>query len=191
MEAVVLVAALVFVAEMGDKSQLLALSFGARLPVRVVLTGLGLATAVMQAISVTVGAAVAAVVPERAVATGAGLLFLGFALWTLRQTDDLDHDPMSALEAPPPSRRGVATVAGSFLAAELGDKTMLASATLAAVHGPLLTWVGATAGMLGASTLAVLVGSQAASRIEPRAIRLLAGGGFALVGAALLVDAAR
>jgi Ca2+/H+ antiporter, TMEM165/GDT1 family len=188
MEAVLLVAALVFVAELGDKSQLVALSFATRYPVRSVLAGLLIAAAVMHAASVTVGAAVASVLPDRAVSITAGVLFLVFGALTLRQDDEDDESD----EATASSRRAaVPTVAGAFLAAEFGDKTMLASTTLAATHGALATWAGATSGMFGASALAVAVGGQLATRMRPRVVRLCAAAGFVVVGLVLLAGAVR
>ena len=188
MSAIPLVAGLVFVAEIGDKSQLVALSFATRYRRRVVLAGLLLAAAVMHGLAVTVGAAVAAVVPARAVAVAAGALFVAFGLLALRSDEDEDEDAVAATGS---GRSGVATVAGAFLAAEFGDKTMLASTTLAATHGALATWVGATIGMFGASALAVAVGGHLAARLRPRSIRLAAAGAFLAVGAVVLVDAIR
>ena len=74
----------VFLAELGDKTQLVALTLGGRYPPLKVLAVLGVAIAILQTLSVTVGVLVAEAVPDRAVAVGAGLLFLGFAVWTWR-----------------------------------------------------------------------------------------------------------
>lgn len=187
MQAVLLVASLVFVAELGDKSQLVALSLATRFPGRAVLTGLLIATAAVQALSVTVGTAVAAVVPERVVAGAGGALFVVFGLLTLRGGDEEEDHGLPSV----PSRAAVPAVAGAFVAAELGDKTMLASATLAATHGAVATWVGATVGMFAAASLAVVVGTALAERIRPEVIRAAAAVGFLAVGVFLLVDAAR
>jgi putative Ca2+/H+ antiporter (TMEM165/GDT1 family) len=188
MSAIPLVAALVFVAEIGDKSQLVALSFATRYPRRVVLAGLFLAAALMHGLAVTVGAAVAAIVPARAVGVAAGLLFLVFGLMALRSEEDDEEDVEVGTRR---GRSGVGTVAGAFLAAEFGDKTMLASTTLAATHGALATWIGATMGMFGASALAVAVGGQLAARLRPRSIRLAAALLFLAVGVVVLVGAIR
>ena len=187
MDAILLVAVLVFAAELGDKSQLVALSFATRFPARSVLLGLLIATAAMQALSVTVGTAVAAVVPERLVALGGGLLFIVFGLLTLQNRTD---GVVAGLPSTP-ARGAVPTVAGAFVAAELGDKTMLASATLAATHGPVVTWIGATGGMFAAAALAVGVGGQLAERVRPEVIRLFAAAGFFAVGLVLVVGALR
>lgn len=185
MKAIPLIAGLVFVAELGDKSQLVALTLAARYPVRSVLTGLLIATALMHAASVTVGAAVASVLPDQAVTIAAGVAFLGFGLLTALGGDDEDHDE----PRPARTRAAVPAVAGAFLAAELGDKTMLASATLAAAHGAFATWAGATTGMFAASALAVVVGGQLAARVRPVVVRTVAASSFAVIGVALLAEA--
>ena len=77
----------VFLAELGDKTQLVALTLASRYPARQVLLALGAAIVVLQTISVTAGALLSRVVPDRALAIGAGLLFLGFAVWTWRSSD--------------------------------------------------------------------------------------------------------
>ena len=82
----------VFLAELGDKTQLVALTLAGRHPAAKVMLSLGAAIAVLQTLSVTVGALVSAAVPDRAIAVGAGVLFLGFAVWTWRSADEEDDD---------------------------------------------------------------------------------------------------
>ena len=120
----------VFLAELGDKTQLVALTLGGRYPPLKVLAVLGVAIAILQTLSVTVGVLVAEAVPDRAVAVGAGLLFLGFAVWTWRTATDEDDEVASA-----PGRAGLISVGVAFFLAELGDKTMLTTAGLAADRG--------------------------------------------------------
>jgi putative Ca2+/H+ antiporter (TMEM165/GDT1 family) len=79
----------------------------------------------------------------------------------------------------------------AFFLAELGDKTMLASMTLAARNGILGTWIGATAGMVGADAIAVLVGATLGRRLPARAIRILAATLFLLFGVLLIVEGLR
>src|SRR5688572_19711800 len=129
----------IFIAEFGDKSQLLVLAFATRYPWRPVVIGLVIAAAVIQGISVVVGAAVGAILPETAVAVVSGLAFIGVAIWTLRGDDDEDEGASTA--APRAGIGLVATVAGTFIVAELGDKTMLATFALAASQGPIPTWI--------------------------------------------------
>ena len=178
----------IFIAEFGDKSQLLVLAFATRYPWRPVVIGLAIAAAFIQGISVVVGAAVGAVLPETAVAVVAGLAFLGVAAWTLRG-DDEDEDEASTT-APPRSGMGlVAMVAGTFIVAELGDKTMLATFALAASQGPLPTWIGATAAMVAANLVAVAVGRAVGSRLSPRLVRIGSATLFAVAGIAILAGA--
>src|SRR5262245_45718453 len=75
---------LVFLAELGDKTQLLAIGFGARYPMRTVMIGLTLGFATAGAIAAIVGGVLGAALPERAIAIAGGILFLVFALLTLR-----------------------------------------------------------------------------------------------------------
>src|SRR5918999_5070644 len=82
----------IFVAEFGDKSQLLVLAFATRYPWRPVVAGVVLAAAVIQGLSVIVGAAVGAMLPEMIVALVAGVAFLAVAAWTLLGDRDEDDD---------------------------------------------------------------------------------------------------
>lgn len=173
----------VFVAELGDKSQLLTLTFAARYRWPIVLAGLSLATAALMALSVTIGAVAGAVIPRRTVELVAGLVFLGFAGWTLWDADDGD-DPAAAATSP---RSALATVASTFALAELGDKTMFATIALASTRSWLGTWAGATVGMVAANGLALLVGDRVGARLSERVVRLAAGGLFALFGVLLLL----
>ena len=77
----------------------------------------------------------------------------------------------------------------AFLAAEFGDKTMLATVTLATTRGALPTWIGATLGMTLASSIAILVGNRAGARLPEHVIRLVSAGVFVAVGTLLLADA--
>ncbi len=73
---------------------------------------------------------------------------------------------------------------------ELGDKTMLATITLATEHGLFGTWLGSTLGMVAADAIAIVVGRVAGDRLPERAIRIGAAILFALIGIASLVEAA-
>lgn len=182
-----------FIAEFGDKSQLLILAFATRHDTRPVVAGLVLAAAVITAISVVVGAAVGAALPQTAVGVVAGLAFLAVAAWTLLGSDDDEEEADEATEgasATPRSGVGLAlAVAGAFLLGELGDKTMLATFALAASQGPIPTWIGATLGMIAANLVAVVVGRQVGQRLSPRVVRIGSGALFALAGLAVLLGA--
>lgn len=182
----------IFVAEFGDKSQLLILAFATRYPARPVVLGLVLAAAVIQGVSVVVGALVGAALPQTAVAVVSGIAFLAVAAWTLRGDDEEDEHAAHGAGASGRRLAGaglVLTVAGTFIVGELGDKTMLATFALAASQGALPTWIGSTAGEVAANLVAVVVGRQVGHRLSPRVVRIGSAGLFAIAGVVVLVGA--
>jgi Ca2+/H+ antiporter, TMEM165/GDT1 family len=174
---------LVFIAELGDKTQLVALGFGARHRLAPVLTGVVIAYMATNLLSVVVGGLLGATLPTRAIGLGGGVLFLGFAAWTLWKDDEDDDDEGAA------TGHGsiVLSVATAMLIAELGDKTMLATATLAAQGNPVLVWIGATVGIILAGTLGVLLGRVFGARLPERATRIGSAVLFAVFGLVLIV----
>jgi Ca2+/H+ antiporter, TMEM165/GDT1 family len=174
--------AVVFLAELGDKTQLVALTLAGRYRAGQILAVLGVTIAVLQLLSVTVGALLGEVLPPTAIGLGAGLLFLAFAVWTWRSAADPDDDgPAQA------SRRGLLGAAAAFFLAELGDKTMLTTAGLAADRGPVPVWVGATAALFAATVLAVTVGRALTRRIGHATLARVGAVAFAVVGVATIV----
>lgn len=187
MESLFAALGLVFVAELGDKTQLVALGFGARHRLAPVLTGVTLAYMVTNLLSVVVGGLLGATLPSRAIGIGGGLLFLAFAAWTLRSGDEGEDGDGDGEDAAAGHRSVVLSVATAMFVAELGDKTMLATATLAADGNPLLVWIGATVGIVLAGTLGVLLGRVFGARLPERATRIGSAVLFAAFGVALLV----
>jgi putative Ca2+/H+ antiporter (TMEM165/GDT1 family) len=182
----------VFVAELGDKTQLVALGFGARYRLGVVLAGVGLAYIATNLVSVVVGAVLGAALPGDVVRFTGGVLFLAFAVWTLRDADRdgvamTGGDAEGAPESRPPAQV-MLSVAGAMFVAELGDKTMLATATLASTRDPVPVWVGATLGIFLAGALGATAGRAIGDRVPERAVRIGAAALFAVFGIALLVS---
>lgn len=176
----------IFVAELGDKSQLMALAFATRYKTLPVMIGITVATAVVHAVSVFVGAVVGAALPTRAITIVAAVAFIAFGLWTLRG-DELTDDEKKMTERP--ARHIVLTVGGVFFLAELGDKTMLATITLATRYGVIGTWAGSTIGMVVADGLAIIVGRMLGARLPERAIRIGAAISFFVFAAIMLIGA--
>ena len=188
--AVALAFGAIFVAEFGDKSQLLILAFATRYAARPVVLGLVAAAAFIQGISVAVGAVAGAALPTTAVAVISGIAFLAVAAWTLRGEDaHEDAEAESAGERRLAGHGLVLAVAGAFVLSELGDKTMLATFALAATQGALPTWIGSTAGEVAANLLAVAVGRQVGTRLPQRAVRIGSAVLFALAGVIVLAGA--
>jgi putative Ca2+/H+ antiporter (TMEM165/GDT1 family) len=182
MQAVLLSAVLVFVAELGDKSQLMSMTFATRYRARTVIIGAGLATAAIDLASALVGNILGDALPRDHVRVAAGVLLLLFALLALR--DLRQH------EEPRPHERGgraVVVVAVAFTLSELGDKTMFTTMTLATQYHWALVWIGSTIGMLVSVVLAVLAGRALLSLVPLRLVHLVSAALFAAVGVLLLV----
>ncbi|MBD0323621.1 MAG: TMEM165/GDT1 family protein [Aldersonia sp.] len=180
----------IFVAEFGDKSQLLILAFATRYAARPVILGVVVAAALIQGASVALGAIAGAALPTTAVAVVSGVAFLGVALWTLRGDDeDEDEAPAATDDRRLAGMAVAATVAGTFILAELGDKTMLATFALAATQGALPTWIGSTGGEVAANLVAVVVGQQVGTRLPARTVRIGSAVLFAIAGVLVLVGA--
>ena len=184
-DAVLLSFGVIFLAELGDKSQLMALAFAARYPAIPVLIAIAIATALVHLGSVVLGATVALVLPTRAVSIVAGLAFLVFAAWTLRG-DRLDVRDEERLGRS--ARSVILTVGSAFFLAELGDKTMLATVTLATHEDVFGTWLGSTAGMVVADAIAIGIGRLLGSRLPDRAIRSGAAVAFVVFGLILIMQ---
>jgi len=186
--AVVVAFGAIFVAEMGDKSQLMALAFATRYRPVPILIGITIATALVHAVSVFVGAVIGARIPTHAVNIVAGMAFLGFAAWTWRG-DELDEDEAAKVDRD--TRSAIVAASVAFFLAELGDKTMLATITLATTHGAIGVWLGSTLGMVAADALAILIGAQLGARLPERAIRIGATAAFVVFGLILLIEGLR
>jgi putative Ca2+/H+ antiporter (TMEM165/GDT1 family) len=184
-EAFLLSTGVIFLAELGDKSQLMALTFATRLRARTVLLGITIATAVVHAASVAVGAVMGNSLPTAAISVLAGVAFLGFAAWTLRG-DTLTEKERSKVEKATGS--ALFAVGLAFFLAELGDKTMLATITLATDDGLFGTWVGSTVGMVVADALAIGVGLWLGRRLPEKVVKYGAAAAFAVFGVLLIVQ---
>jgi len=182
----------IFLAEFGDRSQLLILAFATRYAARPVVLGLVIAAAIIQGASVVVGTIVGANLPTSAVAVVSGIAFLAVAAWNLRGEDDEEENGGAAKAGGGRPLMGIGlvlTVTGTFILSELGDKTMLATFALAATQGALPTWVGSTAGEVAANLVAVVVGRQVGHRLSPRVLRIGSAVLFAVAGVAVLAGA--
>jgi putative Ca2+/H+ antiporter (TMEM165/GDT1 family) len=178
--------AVIFVAELGDKSQLMALTFATRFKPWPVLIGITVATAVVHAVSVGIGYGLGATLPTGWISLVAGIAFLAFGAWTLRG-DKLTED--EKVKAERTTGSAILAVGGAFFLAELGDKTMLATITLATQYGWLGTWVGSTIGMVVADALAILVGRLLGRHLPEKAIKYGAAALFGIFGVWLIVEA--
>ncbi|WP_109522902.1 MULTISPECIES: TMEM165/GDT1 family protein [Nocardia] len=180
---------IVFLAELGDKSQLMALTFALRYRWWVVLGAIATATASVHVISVGVGYFLGVALPTRAIAFAAALTFLAVGIWTLREhfaPEDPDDEP----KPPRSTRAPFFIVVSAVLLAELGDRTMFATAALATDNNWFGVWIGSTIGMVAADALAIGVGILVGKHLPERLIGIGAGLLFLYFGAATLLSAA-
>ena len=183
--ALLLSFAVIFVAELGDKSQLMAMTFALRHRWWVVLGGITVATTAVHLISVAVGHYLGAALPTHLLGILAGVAFVLFGLWTLRGDRLSDDEATRAQRSTAPA---FFAVTSAFLLAELGDKTMLATVTLAADNDWVGVWIGSTLGMVAADALAILVGAVAGKHLPERLIQIAAAASFLIFGIVMLAD---
>jgi putative Ca2+/H+ antiporter (TMEM165/GDT1 family) len=167
----------VFLAELGDKSQLITMTYALRYRWWVVLSGVGIAAFLVHGVSVTIGHFLGLTLPERPIAFAAAIAFLGFALWTWREGSA--DDEVTAVKEP---RFVLLAVISSFVLAELGDKTMLATVALASDNNWAGVWIGATVGMVLADGVAIAAGRVLHKRLPERLLHVMAALLFLLFG---------
>ena len=186
MSAFLLSFGLIFLAELGDKSQLVALWFATRYHWAIVLLGVTLATLTVHLASTAIGATVSDLLPEPVVLAIVGLSFFAFALWGLRG-DKLEEDPTREAQTP---LGALAVVSTAFFLSELGDKTQLATVSIAGERDSFVAvWLGSTAGMVTADALAIAVGIILGKRLPERAVAIFAAVLFAIFGTVAILRA--
>jgi putative Ca2+/H+ antiporter (TMEM165/GDT1 family) len=186
MEAFLVSTGVVALAEIGDKTQLLALVLAARFrkPVPIII-GILIATLANHFLAGAIGAWLASVIGPTAMRWILGVSFIAMAIWTLIP-DKLDGD-----DEPKPPRYGVfATTLVAFFLLEMGDKTQIATIALAAKYSSLVAVVaGTTFGMMLANVPAVLLGEVAARKLPMRVVHGVAGAIFLVLGVLVLLGA--
>jgi putative Ca2+/H+ antiporter (TMEM165/GDT1 family) len=184
MEALLVSTGVVALAEIGDKTQLLAFILAARFkkPVPIIL-GIFCATVVNHGLAGALGAWITSVVTPEVLRWVLGVSFIGMAIWTLIP------DKIEEEETQVAKRFGVfgATLITFFLA-EMGDKTQIATIAMAAHYAnPVLVVIGTTLGMLIADVPAVFVGDRLGAKIPMKLVHSIAAAIFAALGIATLL----
>lgn len=168
----------IFLAELGDKTQLVCLTLAARYRGLPVFTGATLAFAVLNLLAVVFGAALTHWLPEKALVVGVALLFAVFGIHALRTADGEEEEENTVAK----SVHGI--LISAFLIiflAELGDKTQIAVAGLAAAAPPVPVWVGSTLGLALSAALAVMIGEKLLQRISLKVVHKISGIFFLLL----------
>lgn len=186
MESLLVSTGVVALAEIGDKTQLLAFVLAARFKKPApIIAGILCATVINHGLAGALGAWITTVISPGLLRWVLGGSFIAMAIWTLIP-DAIEED-----ETRVAGRLGVfgATFVTFFLA-EMGDKTQVATIAMAAHYAqPLLVVIGTTAGMLIADVPAVFVGDRLAGRIPMRLVHGIAAAVFAALGLATLLGA--
>ncbi len=176
--------AVIALAEIGDKSQLVCMVLAARYRAWPVLLGVLLAFMLLNVIAVIAGTAVAHWLPDLLLTMIVATLFLGFGIYALRYSVE-DDDEM------PQTKVGHGVLISAFwliLIAEFGDKTQLAVAAMGSTANPYGVWLGATLALLTTSALAVWVGRTLMQKISMRRVHQFSGGVFILFGLVALTQ---
>lgn len=185
MDAFLISTGIVALAEIGDKTQLLAFILAAkfRKPLPIIL-GILVATILNHAFAGALGSWITSVVAPQTMRWVLGLSFIGMALWTLIP-DKFDEDEAKL------AKYGVfGTTLIAFFLAEMGDKTQVATVALAAQYRAFFSIVvGTTLGMMIANVPAVLLGDRIADKMPVRVVHAIAAAIFAILGVATLLGA--
>jgi putative Ca2+/H+ antiporter (TMEM165/GDT1 family) len=177
----------VFLAELGDRSQLLTMTYALRYRWWVVLTGVSIASFAVHGVSVAIGHFLGATLPTRPMAFASAIAFLVFAVWAWREGAADEDETVTAVREP---RFALLTVVSSFVLTELSDKTTLATVTLASDHNWAGVWIGSTLGMILADGLAIGAGLLLHQRLPEQLLHILASLLFLLFGLWMLFDTA-
>jgi putative Ca2+/H+ antiporter (TMEM165/GDT1 family) len=175
------IASLIFVvlAEMGDKTQLLAMAFAGRFRWQTVMWGVFVATAANHLMAAAAGSYLTLIVPLESIKIAAAVSFILFGLWTIRG-DTLSGEDQRYQFSP------FWTVTVAFFMAEMGDKTQLATISLAVEYQAILTvWMGTTLGMMVSNAFGIVVGIVMGKKIPEQIIKwgaVLIFIGFGAVG---------
>ena len=158
----------IFIAEMGDKSQILVMAFATKYKVKKVLLGIFIGALLNHLIAVALGSVFSFVLPVNTISIIAGFAFLLFALWSLKYNDSND----SIMKK---SKYGaVVTVALAFFIGELGDKTQLTAITLSASSEyPLLVLIGTVSAMVVTGAVAIYIGIKLGNKIPEFFMKLI------------------
>lgn len=184
----------VFVAELGDKTQLLALGFGAKYSLKIVALGLTAGYAIANVLATVVGGVLGAALPDRPIQIVSGIVFLVFAAFAVRDARGPEDEPDMAevddlVSARAPRQAALAVIGSIALTiaiAEMGDKTQITTATLASQSSPVGVWIGATLGAASSGMLGAVAGRTIGHRISTRWINIASAVLFAAFGIAML-----
>jgi Ca2+/H+ antiporter, TMEM165/GDT1 family len=168
----------IFLAELGDKTQLLTIGFAAKFPFWEVILAVGAATGCLMALAVLCGGVLDQYIPAFYLQLFAAALFLFYGVKTL-----IDKEEEAETAATGGKGNSFGLIFAAFFLAEMGDKTQLAALALTTKYGaPFLVWLGATAGMIGSNIVGGLAGRWLHRKLSARVVRWFGGLLFLIFG---------
>lgn len=173
---------LIFMAELGDKSMLLAMTFATRFPLKQVIPGIFLGILANHGVAVLIGSQAGRLLPTHIIAPLSGILFLFFALSNLKLEEEEEEEHTSA-------KTIWLAVAIAFFIGEFGDKTQITAMTLASQEPAILVLAGTVTAMMCTSLLSILVGTKLGEKIPEFQMRIASGVVFYLFGMLKLREA--
>lgn len=159
-----------FIAEMGDKTQLMLIGLTSKYKLKDIITGTAVAVLVLNAIAVLAGGFLGSLIPEYVIKLIAGALFIFFAVTALKKDDDDEEETKDEKISFAPL-----AVFVTFFFAELGDKTQLTAATFGAAQGiskALIVWLACSVGLFAADMVGMLVGHFLKKKAPEGAMRI-------------------
>lgn len=175
----------VFLAEMADKTQLMIMALTNRYSVKTVIAGMILGVLAISGVSVLAGDLIGDLIPMRLIKLAACAMFLFFGLMNLRYSAKEEAGHHFALKIP------IVSIAFTFVIAELGDKTQLATVALAAdhmsEHFPI--FLGASLGLIMANILGIFAGKLIFSHLREDTVKVGSSFIFFLFGSLTLFEA--
>lgn len=167
---------LIFIAEMGDKTQIIAMAFATQYRVKEVLTGVFIGVFLNHGLAIVLGRYLSKLIPMDLIQIIAGIMFVIFGILALRE-EELENKGNRRIISP------IATVALAFFVGELGDKTQLTAMTLSAEGNyPFFILSGTTLGMLGTSGLGIYIGSKIGEKIPDVSVKVISSIVFIFFG---------
>jgi len=172
---------LIFLAEMGDKSQLIAMAFATKYKIRNVLIGLSIGIFLNHAIAVFLGSKLNSFIPLETLSIIAGFLFIIFGLWSLKESEDEELTQRQRFGP-------IITVAIAFFIGELADKTQFTAIALSSdADYPMIILCGTVLGMIFTSLIGIYVGIKLGSKVPEFMIKVLSSMVFIVFGVIKLI----
>lgn len=167
---------LIFITEMGDKTQIIAMTFASQYKIKDVLTGVVLGVILNHGLAIVLGNYISKIFPVSLIQILGGLLFVCFGILSLKD-ENMDKEEENKKFNP------IFAVALAFFIGEFGDKTQLTAMTLGAEgQYPLLILMGTTLGMIGTSSIGILIGSKIEDKLPDMPLKILVSIIFVLTG---------